>query len=133
MAKAIEVFAEEVRDDMLSRVDTKDDKYEFIDPITILMIISITVGVIRAIQECRKNNLRGYSSNEAADYLTTDIKFRALNHGFLTRWKLKKAIKKHLSSDQYSYYGNALMRSILEKGGYIDQEVICDAMEMSGE
>jgi hypothetical protein len=133
MSKPIELFAEEVKVDMLSRLEPSNEKFEFIDPITILMIISITVGIIRVIQECRKNNMRGYSSEESADYLTTEIKFRSLNHSFLTRWRIKKIIKKHLDSNQYSFYGNALMKSILECGQHISQDVVVDAMEMSGE
>lgn len=130
MSKSIEVFAEEVMEDMLSRVKSSKDNIEFIDPITILMIISITVGIIRAIQECRKNNLRNYSHNEVTDYLTTDIKFQSMNHGFITRWKLSRLIKKYLNKEQYSYYGDALMRSILECGRNINQDVIFDALKI---
>jgi len=127
MSSALELLAEDVQRKTMEKMYS--NKFEFIDPITIIMIVGIIINVIKLIQECRANKLRGYSSMEASEYLATDVKFQAMNHGWLTRWRLKRVIKKNLSQENYQYYGDALLRSLLEVGPSIDREAVAEAME----
>ena len=129
MSKEIERLSEDVYEDMLMLVEPTEDS-QFIDPITIIMIVGIIINIIRVIQECRKNKTKDYSFNEVSDYLSEDIKIQSVNSGFLTRWRIKRIIKKHLTPEQYSYYGTALLNSIIYNGQKIDSRVVKEALEI---
>jgi hypothetical protein len=127
--KELEKLAERINEKTNTLAIEKNRIQHGIDPITIIMIVGIIINVIKVIQECRKNNTRTFSSQETLDYITTDIKFRSLNHSWFTRWKLRKEIKKQLKKEQYDIYGKFLLKAILEEGSSINQKAVQEAIE----
>jgi hypothetical protein len=127
--KELEKLAERINEKTNTLAIEKNRIQHGIDPITIIMIVGIIINVIKVIQECRKNNTKTFSSQETLDYITTDIKFRSLNHSWFTRWKLRKEIKKQLTKEQYDIYGKFLLKAILEEGSSINQKAVQEAIE----
>jgi|DEB0MinimDraft_10_1074344.scaffolds.fasta_scaffold320553_1 hypothetical protein len=127
--KELEKLAERINEKTNTLAIEKNRIQHGIDPITIIMIVGIIINVIKVIQECRKNNTKTFSSQETLDYITTDIKFRSLNHSWFTRWKLRKEIKKQLKKEQYDIYGKFLLKAILEEGSSINQKAVQEAIE----
>jgi len=60
-----------------------------IDPLTIIIVIGVVVNIIRVIQECNKEKTSTLTSQDKAKLLSTDVRFRSLNHSFLTRWRVR--------------------------------------------
>lgn len=104
-------------------------KYGFIDPITIIICISILVNVIRVIQECNKNKTSALSYGDSIQFLHEDIKFRAVNNNFFSRMKLKSIIKKQLNREQYKKYGDPLLKSLLAVGKDSTEEEVSSLVE----
>lgn len=124
-------IVENMASDVLDRIIVKTDKekYSFIDPITILMLISITIGIIRIIQECRKDKLNKLSTEDKTKFLLEDIKKTAKNPGFLNKWKVKRIIKNKLSREQYKVCGESVYKSLLELGEKITEEQVSSLLE----
>lgn len=127
MEDAVNILAENIHQKILSKTEEKD-RYG-IDPLTIILIIGIIVNVIRVIQECNKSKISKLQGSEEAELLNTDVKFRAMHGSFLTRWKLKGVIKKHLDKKQYKVYGDAMLKTLLEAGKNITKEELLAIME----
>jgi hypothetical protein len=125
-AVVIENLAKGIYDKTLSKV-TETDKS--IDPITIIIIIAIIVNVIRVIQECNKSKILPLSKGEKVEFLSTDVKFRAFNHSFLTRVRIRKILKNQLNADQYKVYCDALVQTLLDVGKTVTEEQISALLE----
>lgn len=117
--------------DILDRtiVKTDKEKYSFIDPITILMLISITIGIIRVIQECRKDKLKKLSSEDKTNLVLEEIRKTAKNPGFLNKWKIKRVIKNKLTKEQYRVCGDSIYDSLVELGEKITEEQVSSLLE----
>jgi len=120
-AEIIENLAKKILDKTNDQVK-EENKYG-IDPITIIMLIGLALTLIRIIQECRKDKMKGFGSqSEKADYITTEAKFLCFNHSWLTRRRIKKAIQNNLTKQQYKVYGEPLLKSVLEVGKTLTEE-----------
>lgn len=120
MNKKLESIAEKV----LAKMPTDDSK-EYGAIITILMVISIILTVIRVIQECNKSKLSNFSGSAKNEYFAEQIKQTALRKTWFTKMMLKKAIRKELGRDSYKKYGYDLMNAILDTGENLkDDELI---------
>lgn len=101
------------------RVRTKADipKEEvFGEILTILMIISIILTVIRVIQECNKPKLLNLKKEEKYGAFGDEIKTYAIKRGWWTRMRAKKIIKKHMTTEQYQKYGPELLEALFDTG-----------------
>lgn len=105
---------------------TKDDNYGFV--ITVLMIISIVLTLIRVIQECNKK-VSTYSSVEKYGYFKTEIKQRSLKPSWFTRTMIKRAIRQEIGKDNYKKYGVSIMNSILTEARDLTDEDIQTLVE----
>ena len=110
-------------------VKTDKEKYSFIDPITILMIISITIGIIRVIQECRKDKLKSLSKEEKQNFIAQEIRKSAANPGFMNKWRVQRIIKNKLSKEQYSVCGKNMFDTFRELGEHITDEQVKSLLE----
>jgi hypothetical protein len=110
-------------------VKTDKEKYSFIDPITILMIISITVGIIRIIQECRKDKLKKLSKEDKADLILHEIRIAAANPGFITKWRVQRIMKRTLSKEQYKVCKDSMFEAFRELGERITEEQVSSLLE----
>lgn len=127
MNETLNLLAKNIQKKMLSEIKEKDTYG--IDPITIILIISVIVNIIRVIQECNKKEISKMESSEKVDLLSTDVKFRSTHSSFLTRWRLRSIIKSHLDKKQYRVYGEPMIKALLEAGKNITTKQIIAIME----
>ena len=99
--------------------------------ITVLMIISITLTLIRIIQECNKKKIGSFSSKEKYTYFGDEIKSLSLKKTWFTKMMIKKAIRKELTKEQYKAYGVDLMNAILATGEGLTEDEIKTLVEVS--
>jgi hypothetical protein len=100
-----------------------------IDPLTIILIISVTLTLIRVIQECRKNKSSLMTASEKNNYLTSEVRTLSFGNSFLTRRKVKKILKEKLTKEQYNKYGDALFKSLLTVGKTVTDEQVSALVE----
>jgi hypothetical protein len=123
----VELLAEEIYNKTMSQIDKSE--LHGIDPLTIIIIIGIIVNIIRVIQECNKDKVSKLAKSERTELLSTDMKFRAFQHGWLTRLKLKRIVKKYLTKDQYKEYGEPILKSLLDVGKTVKEEQVSALLE----
>lgn len=119
--------AEIVRDRTMGRV--KEEERFGIDPITILMLISIMIGVIRIIQECRKNKLSSLSNEEKVRFIHNEIKINSNNLKLIQKHRVKRLIRQNLTRDQNKIYGEPLFKTLMELGQNIKEEQVSALLE----
>lgn len=110
--------------------NTKIDSSSYgIDPITILMVISIILTLIRIIQECKKNRKMIRNKHESMLTMKNDIKDIVLKDSWINRYRLQKIIKQNLSKEQYKVYCSPLQTSIMETGINLTEDEVITLME----
>ena len=107
----------------------KEDNYGFA-LITILMIISIILTVVRIIQECNKNKLKGLSSSQDKYTLYgSEIKAYSSKRGWYTKMRIKKLLRRELQPADYEQYGFALLSALLDMGETLTEEEVVTLVE----
>lgn len=125
---------EKIGKKVLDGVKMEDNpKYGFVDPITIILVISVILTLIRVIQECRKNRNLLKDSKEASSLLKRDIQDIIIKDSLWNNWKLKKVLKQKLSKDQYKAYGKDLQNSIMEVGVNLTEDEVHTLMEAAND
>jgi hypothetical protein len=98
--------------------------------IAILMIISITLTVIRVIQECNKNKLpNNYTAEDKYNLYGAEIKSYSIKRGWFTKMRLKKLIRQKMSKEQYAKYGFPLLSAFLDTGENLKEDEIITLVE----
>lgn len=120
-------MAMDVLEGMKVKIDK--DKYSFIDPITILMIISITVGIIRIIQECRKDKLNKLSKEGKTDFIRDEIRRSSINPGLINKWRVQRVMKRNLTKEQYRICGEGMFEAFRELGERITDDQVSALLE----
>jgi hypothetical protein len=94
--------------------------------IAILMIISITITLIRVIQECNKNKVsENMTSKDIYNLYGQEIRSYSLRRGWFTKLRIKKILRRKMSKEQYNKYSLKLVNAILDVGENLkDDEVI---------
>ena len=83
--------------------------------IAILMIISITLTLIRVLQECNKNKLSQDSSlQDKYNLYGSEIKNYALRRGWFTKMRIKRVMRDKMSKEQYAKYSLPLLNALLD-------------------
>lgn len=114
---------------IISNIDHKQDDENFGFVITILMIISITLTLIRIIQECNKKKIQLFSANEKYSYYGGEIKTLSIKKSWFTKMMIKKAIRKEMSRDSYKKYGMDILNAILKTGENLTEDEIITLVE----
>lgn len=122
-------IAQKVLDNMEPIENDDSDNFGFV--ITVLMIISITLTLIRIIQECNKKKIKLFNTQEKYSYFGDEIKNLSIRKTWFTKMMVKKAIRKELTKEQYKTYGVALMNAILKTGENLKQDEIITLVEVS--
>lgn len=99
--------------------------------ITILMMISIIVTVIRVIQECNKEELTKLSNSDKYSLFEKQIKSYSSRRGWFTKMRLRKILRHKLSPEAYKKYQDQLVQGILKAGEDLNREEIITLMEES--
>ena len=121
MNEKLKAVAEKIR--KLSNIPEEET---FGSVIAILMIISITLTLIRVLQECNKNKLsQNYTAQDKYNLYGSEIRSYSMKRGWFTKMRLKKLIRQKMSKDQYCKYGLPLLNAMLDTGENLkDDEVV---------
>ena len=106
---------ENIAQKVLNKMKPKDDE-NFGAIITILMVISIILTVIRVIQECNKSKLTTYNEKNKSEYFGHQLNQTIIKKSWFSKMMLKKAIRKEPGNEVYKKYGIELMNAILDTG-----------------
>lgn len=91
--------------------------------ILVLTVISVILSLVRVIQECNKKETSSLSSSqEKTTIYQSEIKSLSIRRGWFTKMRIKKLIKKELSSEDFERYGLNLVDSIITAGENITTE-----------
>jgi hypothetical protein len=93
--------------------------------VTVLMVISIILTCVRILQECDKNKVLPM---DQAQY-SKEIKALTNTRGWFTKMRIKKLIRKELTSENYRLYNKALLEAILDTGETLTEEETFTLME----
>lgn len=107
----------------------KTDNHSF-DPLTILMMISVILTVIRILQECNKNKLKGdYSASDKYKLYGDQIKEYSLRKGWFTKMRIKKVLRREMTPEDYNKYSLSIIYSLLDKGETLTDEDVQTLVE----
>lgn len=107
----------------------KDINYSF-DPLTILMIISVVLTVIRMLQECNKNKLSAEASvNEKYLLYGQQIKEYSLRRGWFTKMRIKKTLRREMTPQDYGKYSLSIVNALLDTGETLTDDDIKTLLE----
>ena len=96
------------------------------------MIISITLTLIRVLQECNKNKLSQESTAQDKYALYgAEIRSFSMKRGWFTKLRIKKVMRQRMSKEQYSKYSLALLGSLLDIGENLKDDEVITLVEAS--
>lgn len=125
MNEKLKNIAEKIR--QLSNIPEEEN---FGSVIAILMIVSITLTLIRVLQECNKNKLaNGYTSQDKCNLYGAEIRSYSLKRGWFTKMRIKKIIRQKMSKEQYEKYGLQLLNAILDTGEHLKDDEVMTLVE----
>jgi hypothetical protein len=125
MNEKLEAIAERIR--KLSNIPQEET---FGSVMAILMIISITLTLIRVLQECNKNKLVGdYTSQDKYNLYGQEIKSYSMKRGWFTKMRIKKLIRQKMSKEQYEKYGLQLLNAFLDTGENLRDDEVATLVE----
>jgi hypothetical protein len=105
-----------------------DEKFGSI--MAILMIISISLTLIRILQECNKTKIASTNSAEEKFSIYKDqIKEYSVNRGWFTKMRIKKVLRQNMPKEQYIKYGLQLLNAFLDIGESLTEEEILTLVE----
>lgn len=107
----LKVIAEKI----LCRANIGDDQ-KFGSVIAILMIISIILTVIRVLQECNKSKTQNMTAQDKSTVYGENIRSYSKKRGWFTRMRIRKIVRKELTSEEFNQYGIKLTESLLDIG-----------------
>lgn len=122
--KKLESIAEKVISNMPSK---SNDNFGFV--ITILMVISIILTIVRIIQECEKKKTKDFTQTEKYKSFGEQTKSLSIKRSWFTKMTIKKIIRKSMSREDYRTYGYDLMNSILDTGENLTEDEIKTLVE----
>lgn len=122
--KKLEAIAEKVISQMPSK---SNDNFGFV--ITVLMVISIILTLVRIIQECDKKKTKDFTQTEKYNFFGEQAKSLSIKRSWFTKMTIKKIIRKSMSREDYKAYGYDLMNSILDTGETLTEDEIKTLVE----
>jgi hypothetical protein len=115
MSKSNDKKLEAIAKKILKQASIPEDK-KFGSVIAILMVISITLTIIRVIQECNKNKTENMTAQDKSNIYGAEIRGYSKKRGWFTRLRIKRIIKQNMSKDDYNKYGIKLTEILLDSG-----------------
>jgi len=131
MESSIDPKLKEIALKVLNQSSMKpDDKTYGFAVVTILMIISIILTCIRVIQECHKNKLYSdLSKEDKYSFYKEEIKTYSIKHGWFTKMRIKKILRKEMSKEDYNKYSISIMGSLLNTGENLTEDEVITLVE----
>lgn len=116
--------------DRIRKLANIPEEETFGSVIAIVMIISITLTLIRVLQECNKNKLNNHSTfQDKYNLYGKEIRLYSTRRGWFTKLRIKRIIKQNMSKEQYSKYGLSLLNAVLDTGENLKDEEIITLVE----
>lgn len=112
---------ENISKKVLKQANIPEDQ-QFGSVIAILMMISIILTVIRVLQECNKNKTHNMTSQDKSLVYAENIRSYSKKRGWFTRLRIKKIVRKQLSSEDYHKYGIKITEALLDTGENLTDE-----------
>jgi len=112
---------ENISKKVLKQSNIPEDQ-QFGSIIAILMMVSIILTVIRVLQECNKSKTQNMASSDKALVYALDIRDYSKKRGWFTRLRIKRIVKKQLSSEDYHKYGIKITEALLDTGENLTDE-----------
>jgi hypothetical protein len=129
MNKKVESIAQKV----LDKLPSKTTENCGFDPLTIILIISVLLTLVRVIQECRKKRTLLKDKREYASCVKRDIQDLVLKDSWLNNLRLNKILKKNLDSKQYKAYAQDLKQAIMDVGVNLTEDELINLMEAAND
>ena len=107
----------------------EDQKFGSI--IAILMMISIILTVIRVLQECNKNKTVGMTSQDKIMTYGDSIRVFSKKRGWFTRMRIKRIVRRELTSEEYNKYGIKITEALLDTGENLTDDETTTLVEAS--
>jgi len=105
-----------------------DEKFGSI--IAILMIISISLTLIRILQECNKTQILSVNNNiEKSIIYKNQIKEYCFRRGWFTKMRIKKILRENMPKEQYLKYSFQLLNAFLDIGESLTEEEVLTLVE----
>ena len=108
--------------DILNNQELPEDKFGSV--IMILMMVSIIVGAIRAIQECNKNK-----SDNSVEFYAKKVRDISDRKWWFAKMRLRKIMRNELSTEDYKAYAGTLCEAIFNKGVSVTDDEIKTLLE----
>lgn len=105
------------------------DDQKFGSIIAILMMISIVLTVIRVLQECNKSKTVGMTSKDKNALYAENIRSYSKKRGWFTRMRIKRIIRREMSTEDYNKYGIKLTESLLDVGENLTDDEVYTLVE----
>jgi len=121
------IKVEDIAQKVIYNVENKKDNFGFV--ITVLMVISIILTLVRIMQECNKKKLQVFSGEEKYTFYQTEIKSLSFKKSWFTKMMIKKAIRKQVGKDGYKEYGYELVNAILKTGENLTEDEVITLVE----
>lgn len=113
---------------VLKQSNIPDDQ-NFGSIIAILMMISIILTVIRVLQECNKTKTINMTSNDKCEIYGESIRTFSKKRGWFTRLRIKRIVRKNMSSADYNKYGIKIVESLLDTGENLTDDEVSTLVE----
>jgi hypothetical protein len=120
----LKVIAEKV----LKKINVPNDE-KFGSVIAILMMISIILTVIRVLQECNKNKTKNMTAEDKYAVYAENIHLFSKKRGWFTRMRIKRIVKKEMSSEDYNKYGIKIVEALLDTGEALNNDEVTTLVE----
>jgi predicted transcriptional regulator len=117
-----------IAEKVLKQANVPNDE-KFGSVIAILMMISIILTVIRVLQECNKNKTQDMTSENKQALYAENIRSYSKRRGWFTRLRIKRIIKRELTSEEYNKYGIKLTEALLDIGETLKDDEVSTLME----
>jgi len=99
--------------------------------IAILMMISIILTVIRVLQECNKNKTQNMTANDKCAVYGENIRSYSKKRGWFTRMRIKRIVRKQLTSEDFNKYGIKITEALLDTGENLTDDEVSTLVEAS--
>ena len=130
MGKIDDTKLKELAKKVLKRANI-DTEEQFGSIIAILMVISIILTVVRVLQECNKTKTKNMTTQDKYAIYGEDIRTYSKKRGWFTRMRIKRAVRRELSQEEFNQYGIKLTEALLDIGENLTDDEVITLVEAS--
>lgn len=119
----------DVAKQIMKRADIPEDT-NFGSILAILAIISITLTLIRILQECNKNKLsQDCTAKDKYDLYGGEMRSYSMRRGWFTKMRIKKVMRQNMPTEDYAKYSTKLLNALLDVGENVTDDQVVTLVE----